>query len=165
LINAEWRYPKLLMPGWTRLLEGKRCHPVLPGTWLVAGPPQDQDALLARVRDGLRHGDTLVSRRVDRAVWTEAGPWGPEPVPASTDAKAPWMLTLHTEPARFDALQDSLSHLCQALGTGPCRRYSGTLMGFRMDVEAAPLLSFFSHHVAPGDRVLLCRQHSPEKEE
>jgi hypothetical protein len=164
LINADWKHPKLLTPGWVKLLEGKKVHRVLPGTWLVAGRRDEHQALLGRVVDGLRHGDTLVSRYVHREVWTEKGAWGPEPVPdlESTGTPTPWLLALDVDsPRRVDAIQESLNHLTQALGVGPCHRLSRTLLGFRMDAGSSPLSAFCAQHLAESDRFVLAVQNEP----
>ncbi|NOK23512.1 hypothetical protein [Corallococcus carmarthensis] len=154
----------MLTPGWVKLLEGKKVHRVLPSTWLVAGRREDSNVLLERVVDALRHGDTLVARHVDRAVWTEAGLWGPEPVASGPLSGAPstWLLAIDAESSRrVDAIQEGLGHLLQALGLGPCRRHTATLLGFTLDVEAEALRSFCDNHLRATDRYLLCRQDAP----
>ncbi|RKG77223.1 hypothetical protein [Corallococcus terminator] len=166
LINADWKHPKQLTPPWVKLLEGKKVHRVLPSTWLVAGPRASQVALLERVVDAVRHGDTLVARHVDREVRTEQGPWGPEPLPpAERTPGTPeqWLLALETNGSgeRFDAILDALNHLTQALGTGPCRRLTWTLMGFAMDVGAEPIIAFCGNYLGRGDKLILSRQFEP----
>ncbi|RYZ41888.1 MAG: hypothetical protein EOO71_10170 [Myxococcaceae bacterium] len=167
LINADWKHPKVITPSWVRLLQGKKIHHVLPTTWLVAGTHEYQQALLERVADSVRHGDTLVARHVDREVWQERGHWGPEPLP-SRDEPVPgtpdqWLLALETTGSgeQFGAILDALNHLTQALGTGPCRRFSRTLMGFAMEVSPSPIVAFCDNYLKRGDRLILTRQVEP----
>ncbi|MBN8470691.1 hypothetical protein JYJ95_29655 [Corallococcus exiguus] len=161
LMHAEWRHPKAHTPGWVKLLEGKKVHRVLPSTWLVAGRGEDTHVLRGRVVDGLRHGDTLVARSVDRAVWTEAGVWGPEPVVAAPRSGTPsaWLLVIDAECSRrVDAIHEGLGHLLRALGREPCRRHTKALLGFTLEADAEALRGFCANHLRATDRYLLCRQ-------